>query len=192
MNKEFTLFNSTHYRLRQSSYYREIISQDFIYKQNYQTIMELPKIEKLVISSTSKSFVEDRKNITKTLFGLEIICGQRLRITTALKSIAGFKIRGGQVIGCKATLRNHSLSGFLDKFVLIILPRLNSFTKKKNTIDNHLSLGLTDLLLFPELEKSFSLFENLRGLDLSFVMCKKNCGENLLLLTALQVPVCHQ
>ena len=197
MNNPFTFFNTTPYRLRQyrlrhSSYYREIISEDLIYKQNYQTVMELPKIEKLVINSTSKLFIEDRKNITKTLFGLEMICGQRLGIITALKSIAGFKIREGQVIGCKATLRKHSLDGFLDKLVLVILPRLNTLTEKKKSISHHLSLGLTDLLLFPELEKSFSLFENLRGLDLSFVMCKKNCLESLLLLTALQVPVCRQ
>ena len=192
MNKRLNPFNTLPSRLRQYNYYREIVSQDLIYKQNYHNVMELPKIEKLVINSTSKSFVEDRKNITKTLFGLEMICGQRLRVNTALKSIAGFKVRGGQIIGCKVTLRKHSLSGFLDKFVLVILPRLNNLTKRKTLFDNHLSLGLTDLLIFPELEKSFSLFENLRGLDLSFVMCKNNCDENLLLLTALQVPVCRQ
>ena len=191
MNKRFTPFDTTPSRVRHTNYYREIISQDLIYKQNYHTIMELPKIDKLVINSTSKSFVEDRKNITKTLLGVEMICGQRLRRSTALKSIAGFKIRGGQILGCKVTLRKNHLSGFLDKFVLVVLPRLNTLTKKRTTVDNHLSLGLTDLLIFPELEKSFSLFENLRGLDLSFVMCKNKCDENLLLLTALQVPVCR-
>ena len=152
----------------------------------------MPKIEKLVINSTCASFIEDRKNITKTLLGLEMICGQKLKISTALKSIAGFKIRQGQTIGCKVTLRKHCLSGFLDKLILVILPRFNNFTGKKIPIDNHYSIGLTDLLLFPELEKNFSNFENLRGLSLSFVMRKKNIDENLLLLTALQLPVCRQ
>ena len=192
MNKKSTFSSSTFYRLRTDSYYRQVISQDLIYKQNYHNIMELPKIEKLVINSTSKSFIEDRKNITKTLLGLEMICGQKLKISTALKSIAGFKIRQGQTIGCKVTLRKHCLSGFLDKLILVILPRFNNFTGKKRNIDNHYSIGLTDLLLFPELEKNFSLFENLRGLSLSFVMRKKNIDENLLLLTALQLPVCRQ
>ena len=187
-----TKFNCSPYRLRHLGYYREIISQDLIYKQNYQTIMELPKIDSLVINSTSKSFTHDRKNITKTLFGLEMICGQRLRVTTALKSIAGFKIREGQIIGCKATLRKRLLDGFLDKLLAVILPRFNTLTKKKPRPLNGLSLGVTDLLLFPELEKSFSLFENLPGLDLSFVMCKKKKRSNLLLLTALQVPLCRQ
>ena len=192
MNKKSTFSSSLFYRLRTDSYYRQVISQDLIYKQNYHNIMELPKIEKLVINSTSKSFIEDRKNITKTLLGLEMICGQKLKISTALKSIAGFKIRQGQTIGCKVTLRKHCLSGFLDKLILVILPRFNNFTGKKRDIDNHYSIGLTDLLLFPELEKNFSLFENLRGLSLSFVMRKKNIDENLLLLTALQLPVCRQ
>ena len=192
MNKKSTFSGSSFYRLRTDSYYRQVISQDLIYKQNYHNIMELPKIEKLVINSTSKSFIEDRKNITKTLLGLEMICGQKLKISTALKSIAGFKIRQGQTIGCKVTLRKHCLSGFLDKLILVILPRFNNFTGKKRNIDNHYSIGLTDLLLFPELEKNFSNFENLRGLSLSFVMRKKNIDENLLLLTALQLPVCRQ
>ena len=182
-----TRFNTS--KLRHLNFYRSIISVDLIYKQNYRTVMELPKIDSLVINSTSKSFVEDRKNITKTLWALEMICGQRLKITTALKSIAGFKIREGQIIGCKATLRKRFLDGFLDKFVLVILPRFNDQDGLKWNVDNELSLGIHDLLLFPELEKSFSLFDNLRGLDLSFVMCKKNCDENLLLLTALQIPV---
>ena len=192
MNKKNLLSSCIPYRLRTDNYYREVISQDLIYKQNYHNIMELPKIEKLVINSTSKSFIEDRKNITKTLLGLEMICGQKLKISTALRSIAGFKIRQGQTIGCKVTLRKHSLSGFLDKLILVILPRFNNFTGKEILIDNHYSVGLTDLLLFPELEKLFSLFENLRGLDLSFVMHKKNIDENLLLLTALQLPIKNQ
>lgn len=173
MKTKFTLFPNTFYRLRLSAYYREIVSQDLIYKQNYHNTMELPKIEKLVINSTSKSFVEDRKNIAKTLLGLEIICGQKCRVTTAHKSIAGFKIREGQTIGCKVTLRNHSLSGFLDRYIAVILPRFNDLAEKKELVDNHYTTGLTDLLLFPELENLFSLFENLRPLDLSFVMCKK-------------------
>ena len=151
MNKKSTFSGSSFYRLRTDSYYRQVISQDLIYKQNYHNIMELPKIEKLVINSTSKSFIEDRKNITKTLLGLEMICGQKLKISTALKSIAGFKIRQGQIIGCKVTLRKHCLSGFLDKLILVILPRFNNFTGKKIPIDNHYSIGLTDLRMFPEL-----------------------------------------
>lgn len=179
---------------RVDTFYREIISQDLIYKHNYDNIMELPKIEKLVINSTSRLFVEDRKNITSTLLGLEMICGQKLKINTAKKSIAGFKIRQGQTIGCKVTLRKHSLSVFLDKLLLLILPRFNNFTGitpflKGFDKQANYTLGLNDLLLFPELETQFELFESLRGIDFSFVMCKKNNLQNLLLLTALQVPV---
>ena len=192
MNKKVT---HTRQRLRKGyveSFYREIISQDLIYKQNYQNVMELPQIEKLVINSTSKSFVEDRKNIIPTLLGVEMICGQKLKITTAEKSIAGFKIRQGQTIGCKVTLRKHSHYVFLDKLLRVILPRFNNFTGIiLNSFDKqgNYTLGLNDLLLFPELETQFELFENLRGIDLSFVMRKKSKSENLLLLTALQIPV---
>ncbi len=179
-------------QMRIDLYYREIIAQDLIYKQNYHHIMELPKIEKLVINSTSKKFIEDRKNITPTLFGLEMIGGQKLKWSTASKSIAGFKIRQGQTIGCKVTLRKQSLSQFLAKYILVILPRGSLFTGLTlKSFDKHgnYTLGLNDLLLFPELETQFELFENLGGIDLSFVMCKKNKYENLLLLTALQVPI---
>ena len=101
MNRKSTLFSKTPSQYRIQSYYREIISQDLIYKQNIHNIMQLPSIEKMVINSTSKSFIEDRKNITPTLLGLEMICGQKLKISVAEKSIAGFKIRQGQTIGCK-------------------------------------------------------------------------------------------
>ena len=174
------------------NYYRDIISQDFIYKQNYHNIMEVPKIQKLVINSTSKSFTEDKKNITPTLLGLEIICGQKLKISVAKKSIAGFKIREGQTIGCKVTLRKHSISYFLDKLRLVILPRFGNFTGcnvKSFDKEANYTLGINDLLLFPELEAQFELFENLAGINLSFVMCKKKQSENLLLLSALQLPI---
>ena len=180
------------YKLRIDTYYREIVSQDLIYKQNYSNVMELPKIEKIVINSTSKSFVEDRKNITPVFLGLEMICGQRLKMNTAEKSIAGFKIRQGQTIGCKVTLRKHSVFYFLDKLLCAILPRFTNFTGLIYTLfDNqgNYNLGLNDLLLFPELETQFELFENLRGIDLSFVMRKTSKHENVLLLTALQIPV---
>ena len=192
MNKKSVFFYSSPYRLRVDSYYREIISQDLIYKQNYHNIMQLPKIEKLVINSTSKSFIEDRKNIASTLLGLEMISGQKLKISVAEKSIAGFKIRQGQTIGCKVTLRKHSISVFLDKLTLVILPRFNNFTGltlESFDKQGNYTIGLNDLLLFPELENFFELFENLKGIDLSFVMRKKNKYENLLLLTALQIPV---
>ena len=192
MNKKSVFFYSLPSRLRVDSYYREIISQDLIYKQNYHNIMQLPKIEKLVINSTSKSFIEDRKNIASTLLGLEMISGQKLKISVAEKSIAGFKIRQGQTIGCKVTLRKHSISVFLDKLTLVILPRFNNFTGltlESFDKQGNYTIGLNDLLLFPELENFFELFENLKGIDLSFVMRKKNKYENLLLLTALQIPV---
>lgn len=174
------------------SYYRDIISQDLIYKQNYQNVMELPKIDKLVVNSTSKLFTEDRKNITPTIFGLEIICGQKYKYSVAKKSIAGFKIRESQIIGCKVTLRKHFISYFLDKYRLVILPRYGNFmgcNMKSFDKDGNYTIGLNDLLLFPELEAQFELFENLAGIDLSFVMCKKKQPGNLLLLSALQIPV---
>ena len=174
------------------TYYRNIISQDLIYKQNYNNIMELPKIQKLVLNSTDKVFTEDRKNITPTLFGLEMICGQKLKISVAKKSIAGFKIREGQTIGCKVTLRKDDISYFIDKLRLVVLPRFGKFNGlplKSFDKQGNISLGLNDLLLFPELESQFELFENLAGIDLSLVMCNKNIFSNILLLSALQIPI---
>ena len=192
----FSHSNRVNWRLL-DTYYRDVISQDLIYKQNYNNIMEYPKIQKIVVNSTCKLFTEDRKNITPTLLGLQMVCGQKLKISKAKKSIAGFKIREGQTIAAKVTLRKHCISYFLDKLRLVILPRFGKFTGctlKGFDKEGNISLGLTDLLLFPELEAQFEYFENLAGIDLSFVMCKNNNNTfssplNLLLLSALQIPV---
>lgn len=173
--------------LRVFCYQREIIAQDLIYKQGYRHSIQLPVIDKMVVNSTSKAFIDDRKNIIPILFGLQMITGQRCKTSVALQSIAGFKIRQGQTIGCKVTLRKQSLLRFLDKYISVIMPREGFTGFTLACFDNHgnYTKGGDYLLKFPELETLLDLFDksfdtrqnkgyNSGGVDLSFVMCKRN------------------
>ena len=103
---------------------------------------------------------------------MELFSGQNQKITSATKSISGFKLRENQVIGCKVTLRGEAMFNFLEKLVTIILPRIRHFSAiDLNLFDGkgNLSLGLSSLLIVPELESYFEYFESIRGINISLI-----------------------
>ncbi len=115
-------------------YYQNILAPDMILKQNYTSIMEIPRLEKLVFNTTSKKLVFDKKLIVFTLAALELISGQKPKTTYAQKSISNFKIRQHQILGCQSVLRKNAMYSFLDKMSLMILPQLLSpFSHKLKT-----------------------------------------------------------
>lgn len=153
-------------------HYKETISYDLLLKQNIENILEIFKLEKIILNTTSKVIVSDKKNIIPGLVALELFSGQNQKITSATKSISGFKLRENQVIGCKVTLRGQTMFNFLEKLITIILPRIRHF----NAIDfnffdgkGNLSLGLSSLLIVPELESYFEYFECIRGINISLI-----------------------
>lgn len=172
--------------------YKHILANDFILKQCYKNIMEIPKIIKIVINSSSKQTVNDKKQIIPTLLAIEIISGQNLQLTRAKKSIATFKLRKNQFIGGKVTLRNNKKNFFFDKFIKIILPRLNefhginfvSFDKQAN-----LNFGIKNVLIFPELENYFQFFDNITGINVNIQVSKGNLKEFELFFTLYQIPI---
>ena len=176
---------------RLQMYYNHIILQDMLLKQNYTTIFELPQVKKITLHTTSKQYLNDKKNIIPALLSLELITGQKPTLTYAKKAIATFKLRKNQILGCKVTLRNQSLFGFLDKFVTIVLPRLRDFSginiKSVDTSGNF-SLGLDNILVFPELENHYEYIESLRGIDLNISIIAKNREDIFLLCSAVQLP----
>lgn len=157
---------------RYYTHYKKNVCLDLIYKQNLTNIFEIPKIKKITLNLTYKTIANDKKSIIPALVSLQLISGQKLKWTIAHKSIAGFKIRKNQIIGCKADLRNIFMYNFLGKLITIILPRIRHFNGIKiNYLHEtaHLSIGIPEILVFFELENYFEFFEFLKGLDITIV-----------------------
>ena len=172
-------------------YYNSVICQDLILKNNYNSIFEIPTLNKVVLNTTSNSYALDKKNLIPALLALELITGQKVKFTCAKKSIAPFKIRENQILGCKVTLRKNNLYNFLNVFLHIVLPRVRDFngiSKKSFDKFGNLSFGFTNLLLFPHLENHFEYFQNFKGLNINFSTSKSSKKTNRLLYSAYQLP----
>lgn len=195
-------YNKFSYLNRYYMHYKKNVSADFIYKQNLKNLFEIPKIKKIILNVTYKTIINDKKHIIPGLLALELISGQKLKWTNAHKSIAGFKLRKNQIIGCKVSLQNTNMYSFLEKLITIILPRVRNFTgigANKLNQGAHLSIGLPEILVFSELENYFEFFELLKGIDITIVTnVKKTKNSNisffstspaLVFLSAFQFPL---
>ena len=182
-----SLINTNRFKL----YYDHVICQDLIIKQNYTTIFQLPAFKKVIINTSSKLYLIDKKYIIPSILGVELITGQKPKLTYAKKSIATFKIRENQLLGCKVTLRGPCLYLFLDLVITLILPRLRDFSGisiKSFDKSGNFSLGLSNLMVFPELENHFEFFELFKGLNMNFSIHGSSLDDINLLYTAFQLP----
>lgn len=146
-------------------------------------------MEKIVINIGVGDAVNNSKFLEEAVEELTLISGQKPIVTTAKKSIAGFKVREGQAIGCKVTLRGERMYEFLDKLVSISLPRVRDFRGvPKNSFDGrgNYTLGVKEQLIFPEID--FDKVAKLRGMDIVFVTSAKTDEEGRALLTELGMP----
>ncbi len=156
---------------------------------NYKTVMQVPKLEKIVINIGVGEGHTDEKYIEAALKDLETITGQKAVITKARKSIAGFKIREGQNIGVKVTLRGEKMYTFLEKLIRVALPRVRDFRGvPKTSFDGHgnYTLGIKEQLIFPEIEYDSIL--KIRGMDIVFVTTANSNDEAKALLAAFKMP----
>lgn len=173
-------------------HYQHIVCQDLLLKNNYKTIFEIPSFKKIILNTTSSQYVNDKKTIIPSFLALELITGQKIKLATAKRSLAPFKIRENQPIGGKVTLRKNYMYNFLTVFTSLVIPRLRDFRgikiKSINNVGN-LSLGFTQLLLFPQLENHFEYFQNFKGFNINFVTNSKNFQQNYLLYSAFQIPL---
>lgn len=152
-------------------------------------VMEVPKLEKIIVNMGVGEATQNSKLIDAAANDLGIITGQKPLIIKAKKSEAGFKLREGQAIGCKVTLRNEKMYEFLDRLVNVVLPRVRDFegvSSKAFDGRGNYSLGLTDQLVFPEIE--YDKVEKLFGMSISFVSSSKSDEEGKALLTAFGMP----
>ncbi len=158
-------------------------------KFNYKSVMEVPKVEKIVVNMGVGDAVQNPKALDDAVNELTLISGQKPVITRAKKSIAGFRLREGMPIGCKVTLRGDRMYDFLDKLVSVSLPRVRDFRGvSKNAFDGrgNYTLGIKEQLIFPEID--YDLVNKVRGMDIVIVTTAKTDEESRELLSQLGMP----
>ena len=169
--------------------YNEEIIPSLKEKFSYKNVMEVPKLEKIVINMGVGDATGNSKLLEAAVEDLKIITGQMPVITKSKKAIAGFKLREGQGIGCKVTLRGENMYNFLDKLISITLPRVRDFrgisTRAFDGRGNY-TLGLQDQLIFSEIE--YDKVVKVRGMDIVFVTTAKTNEEALALLQGFGMP----
>lgn len=158
-------------------------------KFNYKTVMQVPRVDKVVINMGLGEAVQNTKVLDSAVADIQLIAGQRPVITRAKKSIAGFKLRDGMPIGAKVTLRGERMYHFIDKLVNISLPRVRDFrgvSSKSFDGRGNYTLGLKEQLMFPEID--YDKIDKLRGMDIVFVTTAKTDEEAFELLSQLGMP----
>ena len=158
-------------------------------KYNYKSIMEVPKLEKIVINMGVGDATGNSKLIDAAVADLAKISGQKPVVTRAKKSIAGFKVREGQAIGCKVTLRGEQMYNFLDKLISISLPRVRDFrgvSAKAFDGRGNYTMGIKEQLIFSEID--YDDVVKVRGMDIVFVTTAKSNDEAYDLLNGLGIP----
>ena len=158
-------------------------------KFNYSSVMQIPKLEKIVINMGVGEVKENAKALESAIRDMETITGQKAVVTKAKKAIATFKIRQGMNIGCKVTLRGEKMYTFLDKFISVALPRVRDFRGvNPNSFDGrgNYSLGIKEQLIFPEIE--YDKVDKIRGMDIIFVTTANTDAEAKELLTLFGMP----
>jgi large subunit ribosomal protein L5 len=169
--------------------YLNEITPALIQKFNYTTVMQVPKVEKIVINMGVGEAVSNSKVLDTAVEDLQKISGQKPVVTKSKKAIAGFKLRENMPIGAKVTLRGERMYHFLDKLFNVSLPRVRDFRGISNKAFDgrgNYTLGLKEQLIFPEIE--YDKIDKVRGMDIVIVTTAKSDEEARELLTQLGAP----
>ncbi|MFV0499814.1 MAG: 50S ribosomal protein L5 [Bacilli bacterium] len=169
--------------------YNDEIKNSLAQKFNYKSVMEIPKIDKVVLNMGVGDAVSNSKLLDAAVEDLAVITGQKPILTKAKKSIATFKLREGMPIGCKVTLRGEKMYDFLDKLISVSLPRVRDFRGiNANSFDGrgNYTLGIKEQLIFPEI--NYDKVVKLRGMDIVIVTTAKTDEESRELLGLLGMP----
>ena len=169
--------------------YQNEIVDAMIKKFGYKNIMEVPKLDKIVVNMGVGEAKENAKLLETAIKDMEAITGQKAVATKAKNSIANFKIREGMAIGCKTTLRGEKMYEFMDRLINLALPRVRDFRGvNPNAFDGrgNYALGIKEQLIFPEIE--YDKFDKVRGMDIIFVTTAKTDEEARELLTQFNMP----
>lgn len=174
---------------RLKTIYREKVAPELFKEMGYKSFMQVPRLAKVIVSMGVGEAKENKKLLDAAVADLRIITGQHAVKTKARKSIATFKIRQGQEIGCRVTLRGSHMWEFLDRLMNVALPRVKDFRGvNANAFDGHgnYSLGLNEQIIFPEID--FDKIEKVMGLNIAIVTTAKTDREAKSLLGMLGMP----
>lgn len=169
--------------------YKNEIMDNMIKKFGYKNVMEVPKLEKIVVNMGVGEAKENAKLLDSAIADMETITGQKAIATKAKKSVANFKIREGMAIGCKTTLRGEKMYEFADRLINLALPRVRDFRGvNPNAFDGrgNYALGIKEQIIFPEIE--YDKVDKVRGMDIIFVTTAKTDEEARELLRLFNMP----
>ena len=169
--------------------YKNEIMDHMVKKFGYKNVMEVPKLEKIVVNMGVGEAKENAKLLDSAIADMEMITGQKAIATKAKKSVANFKIREGMAIGCKVTLRCDKMYEFADRLINLALPRVRDFRGvNPNAFDGrgNYALGIKEQLIFPEIE--YDKVDKVRGMDVIFVTTAKTDEEARELLAQFNMP----
>jgi large subunit ribosomal protein L5 len=174
---------------RLQEHYRDVVVKDLVKKFAYKSVMEAPRIRKIVLNMGVGEAVGDKKIMDNAVGDLTKISGQKPVVTLARTSIATFKIRKGYPVGCVVTLRGKRMYEFLDRLISIAIPRIRDFRGVSGrSFDGrgNFNLGVKEQIIFPEIE--YDKIDALRGLNITIATSAKNDEEAKALLTAFNFP----
>lgn len=169
--------------------FRDEVTPKLMEQFSYTSVMQVPKVEKIVINMGVGDAVSNAKNLDKAVDELTLLAGQKPVITKAKKSIAGFRLREGMPIGAKVTLRDQKMYDFLDKLITVSLPRVRDFQGTSNKAFDgrgNYTLGIKEQLIFPEI--SYDNVDKVRGMDIVIVTSAQTDEESYALLKELGMP----
>ena len=169
--------------------YKNQIKQELKSKLGVKNILEVPKINKIILNIGVGEGKDDSKLIDKALEDLTLISGQKAVKTISKKAISGFKIRAGMPLGVKVTLRNKIMYEFLDRLINIAIPRIRDFrglNMKSFDGNGNFSMGIKEHIIFPEI--NFDKVDKVRGMDITICTSAKNNNEALELLKSFNMP----
>ena len=170
-------------------YYNSTVAPAMMKKFGYQNVMQIPKLDKVVVNVAAGEAKDNAKVIDAIMNDLSLITGQKPVVCRAKKSVANFKIREGQAIGCKVTLRGEKMYEFADRLINLALPRVRDFRGvNPNAFDGrgNYALGIKEQLIFPEIE--YDKVDKVRGMDVIFVTTARTDEEARELLTQFNMP----
>jgi large subunit ribosomal protein L5 len=170
--------------------YRKEVVPELRKRLGYANLMQVPRVEKVVLNMRVKEALQDQRHLDKAVEELTLISGQKPVVTRAHRSIAAFKLRTGNPIGCKVTLRGQRMYEFLDKLFSISLPRIKDFKGiSTRSFDGRggMNIGIREQLIFPEIE--YDKVDKIRGMDITIVTTARTDEEARELLRSLGLPV---
>ena len=169
--------------------YKEKVVPELLKEVAYKNVMQVPRVKKITLNMGVGEAVADKKQIENAVRDMTAIAGQKPVVTTARKSIAGFKIRDGWPIGCKVTLRGEHMWEFLDRLIAISIPRIRDFrglNGKSFDGRGNYSMGVREQIMFPEID--YDKVDAIRGLDITITTSADTDEEGKALLKAFNFP----